>query len=133
MAEQSRDNRDKSRNVVVWFEIASLDFDRAVAFYETIFATPLRREEMGAMRLAVFPYDGTGVSGAVVGSAQHRPGAGGTLVYLNCDGRLDAVVGRVEAAGGTVLSERVTLPDAMGAFFIVGDSEGNVVGLHEAA
>ncbi|MBB5752588.1 VOC family protein [Prosthecomicrobium pneumaticum] len=121
------------RNVVVWFEIASLDFDRAVAFYETIFATTLRREDMGAMRLAIFPYEGTGVSGAIVGSAQHAPGPGGTLVYLNCDGRLDAVVGRVEAAGGRLLSDKVTLPADMGAFFIVGDTEGNVVGLHAAA
>ena len=120
-------------NIAVWFEIPSLDFDRAVAFYEAIFSAPLKRETMGEMRMALFPYSPGAVSGAVIESPNHKPAAGGTLVYLNCNGRLDEVAGRVGSAGGKVLSGKVTLPDEMGDFFIIGDTEGNVLGLHAAA
>jgi predicted enzyme related to lactoylglutathione lyase len=120
-------------SVAVWFEIPSADFDRAARFYETIFATTLRREDMGAMKLGVFPYDqARGISGAVMQSPNRKPGGDGALVYLNCDGKLDAVVGRVKGAGGAVVSPRVDLPDGMGAFYLVRDTEGNVVGLHAA-
>jgi hypothetical protein len=56
----------------------------------------------------------------------------GTVIYLNCDGELDTVAGRVEGAGGRLLTPRVDLPGEMGAFFHIRDSEGNRVGLHAA-
>jgi predicted enzyme related to lactoylglutathione lyase len=56
----------------------------------------------------------------------------GTVVYLNCNGQLEDVVGRVEKAGGALLTPRVDLPAGMGAFFHIRDSEGNRVGLHAA-
>ncbi|MEI9901526.1 MAG: hypothetical protein WDN31_16905 [Hyphomicrobium sp.] len=55
---------------------------------------------------------------------------GGTVVYLNCDGRLDEVAGRVEKAGGKLLTPRIDLPRNMGAFLHIRDSEGNRIGLH---
>ena len=56
----------------------------------------------------------------------------GTVVYLNCNGRLDEVAGRVEDAGGKLLTPRVDLPGEMGAIYQIADSEGNRVGLHAA-
>jgi uncharacterized protein len=44
-----------TNNVVAWFEIPSRDFDRAVGFYEKIFAKTLKREAMGALKVVVFP------------------------------------------------------------------------------
>jgi predicted enzyme related to lactoylglutathione lyase len=120
-------------STVVWFEIPSVDFDRATRFYETIFDAKLGRETVDTMKLGVFPYDrAKGVSGAVVHSPNAKPAAGGTLVYLNCNGKLDAVAGRVKAAGGTLVSPRVDLPNNLGSFYLVRDTEGNVVGLHAA-
>jgi predicted enzyme related to lactoylglutathione lyase len=126
-------DRVANKSTVVWFEIPSADFDRAAKFYETIFGTQLKREGMVGMKLGVFPYDqGNAISGAVIHSDRQKPGATGTVVYLNCNGRLEEVAGRVKAAGGKVLSPRVDLPDAMGSFYMVEDTEGNVVGLHAA-
>ena len=119
-----------TNNVVAWFEIPSSDFDRAVGFYEKIFAKTLKREAMGALKMAVFPYQQPGVSGAVVNGAPYEPGqARGTVIYIECDGQLDAVLDRVKGAGGEIVFPRTELP-GMGAYAHILDSEGNRVGLH---
>jgi predicted enzyme related to lactoylglutathione lyase len=117
-------------NVVAWFEIPASDFGRAVAFYETLLDAKLRREEIGGNRMAVFPYQPPGVGGAVLEAKGVRAGGNGTLVYLNCDGKLDAAIARVQLAGGRLAGPRVELPGGMGSFVHVEDTEGNRVGLH---
>ena len=59
-----------------------------------------------------------------------QPSTSGTLVYLNAGPSLDAVLARVEAAGGRVTTPRVQLPGDMGCFVHITDTEGNRVGLH---
>ena len=120
-------------NVVVWFEIPAADFERAAKFYETIFDTKLNRETFGGPKMGVFGYDRPKVSGCVMESPERAGKDGGTVIYLNCTGHLDAVVSRVEAAGGALLTERIKLPPGMGAYFHIRDSEGNRVGLHAAS
>ena len=121
----------QTRNgMAVWFEIPANDFDRAVTFYETLFGGEFRREAIAGIRLAVFPYQQPGVGGAVVAGSVAEPGGSGTIVYLNCDGRLDEVIARVRPAGGHLEGPKVELPDGMGTFIHVLDPEGNRVGLH---
>ncbi len=120
-------------STVVWFEIPSVDFERATRFYETIFDAKFGLQTVETTKLGVFPYDPMkGVSGAIVHSPNQKPGTGGALVYLNCNGRLDAVAGRVKEAGGSLVSPRVDLPNNLGSFYLMRDTEGNVVGLHAA-
>jgi hypothetical protein len=117
-------------NVVAWFEIPSSNLDRAVAFYEKIFAKTMKRETMGPIQMAVFPYEQPGVSGAVVSGGPYRPGDNkGTVIYLDCDGQLDAVLSRVASAGGEIALGKTVLP-GMGAYAHILDTEGNRVGLH---
>ena len=59
--------------------------------------------------------------------------ANGTLVYLNAGPSLDAWLARVPAVGGSVALPKVTLPEGMGCFAHIIDSEGNRVGLHALA
>ncbi len=120
-------------NVAVWFEIPASDFERAATFYETIFDTRLDRETLGGPKMGVFRYDRPKVSGCVTEAPELAGKGGGTVVYINCTGHLDAVVSRVEAAGGKLLTPRVDLPPGMGAYFHIRDSEGNRVGLHDAS
>ncbi len=122
-------------NAINWFEIPVSDLDRAQRFYEAVFASPLRRESMGPeTTLAVFPYEQYGVGGFLfANSGGPKPGADGAVVYLNAEPSLDAALARVEAAGGRVMLPRTELPEGMGCFAHIADSEGNRVGLHSLA
>ncbi|WP_343051441.1 VOC family protein [Pseudaquabacterium terrae] len=118
-------------NAANWFEIPVRDLDRAQAFYEKLLAKALRREAMGPQTLAVIPYDQAGVGGALLaGDHIPDPSPNGTLVYLNAEPSLDSAVERAVAAGGRIATPRVELPEGMGCFAHVIDSEGNRVGLH---
>ena len=123
-----------TRHALNWFEIPVRDIDRAQRFYESLLGTTLRREAMGPQTLAVFPYGEAGVGGCLLaGAAAPQPATHGTLVYLDAQPSLDAVLARVESAGGRVTTPKVQLPGDMGCFAHITDSEGNRVGLHSLA
>jgi predicted enzyme related to lactoylglutathione lyase len=120
-----------ARHAIDWFEIPVRDIDRAQAFYEALLGAPLRRETITGNTLAVFSYDETGVGGCLMaGATAPSPGASGTLIYLNAGPELDAVLARVAGAGGRITTPKVQLPDGMGCFAHISDTEGNRVGLH---
>lgn len=121
-------------NVVVWFDIPATDFDRAVGFYEKLLQTELRQEPAGPdIRMAIVPYADPNASGAIVAAPGMAPSANGPVLYLNVDGRLDQVLDAVPGLGGRVSLPRTELPPGMGAFAHIIDSEGNRIGLHQAA
>jgi predicted enzyme related to lactoylglutathione lyase len=124
----------KLGSAVAWFEIPSRDLNRAQRFYETILQCTMKKDDFGTKEdvVCVFPAEQTGVSGALIKRSFQRPGSEGTMVYLRCDGKLDAVISRVEAAGGKVIVPRTPVPGGYGAFACMRDSEGNHVGLHTA-
>ena len=114
--------------VVTWFEILALDYERAVRFYEeTLGVTLLRQPEWPGM--AIFPYQPPAVGGCVVKQKDAGPADGGVTIYLNCDGKLDDVLGRVPKAGGAILEDKNHVP-SVGWVAQIRDSEGNRVGLH---
>jgi predicted enzyme related to lactoylglutathione lyase len=115
--------------VAVWFEIPADDYDRAIGFYESIFATSLNRMQHGDYPMAIFPYERPGISGCIVPRAGDS-GPKGPLLFLNVDGRLDDVLGRVYDAGGRIVVPRTDIGDGMGWFATILDSEGNRIGLH---
>jgi hypothetical protein len=122
-----------TRNALNWFEIPVRDLDRAQAFYETLLGRPMRREPMGPVTLAVFAYDNDDgrVGGALMaGPEVAPPSREGTIVYLDASPSLDATLARAANLGATLLCPRIQLPDGMGAFAHIQDSEGNRVGLH---
>lgn len=123
------------QHAVSWFEIPVRDLDRAQSFYEAVLGRALRREAMGPQTLAVFPYDpASGAGGALLqGPNAPAPGPGGAMVYLNAEPSLDAAVQRALAGGARLVTPRVDLPEGMGAFAHIQDSEGNCVGLHALA
>lgn len=121
------------RNATTWFDIPAVNFERAVKFYETILGVTLHQalsESTGTMN-GIFPTDRTGSTGAVCAGKGYAPSADGSIVYLNADGQLDAILSRVEAAGGRILLPK-TDTSPFGYIAWVLDSEGNRVGLHAA-
>lgn len=121
------------RSALNWFEIPVRDLDRAQAFYEAMLGAPLQREAMGPQTLAVLPYDEPGTGGALLHGPNAPPPGAGTLVYLNAGETLQPALDRALAAGAELLTPRVELPDGMGAFVHLRDSEGNRIGLHALA
>lgn len=117
------------KNNVVWFEIPSGDYKRAVTFYETIFALELNKMDFMGTPTAVFAYEKPAISGCVVHEKDVHPGLGGSVVYLNADGIFDDVLARVPEAGGKVVTV-IDLPPGMGRAARIIDTEGNQVGLH---
>jgi len=117
------------KNNVVWFEIPSSDYQRAVSFYEKIFAQELQKMDFMGTPTAVFAYEKPAISGCVLYDKDLRPGTSGSVVFLNADGIFDEVLARVPKAGGKVLAV-VELPPGMGRAARIIDTEGNQVGLH---
>jgi len=113
-----------------WFEIFVTDFERAVRFYQTVLNIDLRRENEDGRPMAIFASAvEEGVGGALVRQAGREPTDKGVLVYLDADGKLDACLGRVERAGGTVVQPKTDIGKP-GFIALLRDSEGNLVGLH---
>jgi predicted enzyme related to lactoylglutathione lyase len=117
------------RNAINWFELFVSDLPRAQSFYEKVLATKLRAEQFNGEANAIFPDDG--LKGSLVKREGRKPSAEGALVYINCNGALDAALGRVEKAGGRIVVPKTDI-GGPGFIAIVADTEGNAVGLHSA-
>ena len=122
-------NQKLRQNAINWFEIPCEDLDRAATFYEKLLGTPMHREALETP-MVFFASERTGTGGTLVKRPFQKPGRAGTMVYLNCDGELDAVLSRVPVAGGLVLMPKTPVPGGHGHFACLRDSEGNHIGLH---
>lgn len=122
---------DHTTNSINWFEIPVIDLTRAKAFYETIFDVTLGDMDMGEMKMASFPYEAMSgkATGALAQSPNHKPSKEGVILYMNANPDLSAVLGRVEAAGGTIAAPKMPIGEYGNIAYIV-DTEGNHIGLH---
>ncbi len=116
---------------IAWFDIPSIDFDRAVRFYEQVLQTTLQREVMGGVPIAVFGHTESNTGGGIVYDPQQKkPGAQGVLVYLNAGASVVSALERAKRAGGVVQGSVIELPNNYGYIGHLIDTEGNRVGLH---
>jgi predicted enzyme related to lactoylglutathione lyase len=114
---------------LTWFEIPTSDLERAVKFYETVLGIQLQREVFGGTPMAIFPASAQEAGGALVLEQGRAPSGGGTLIYLDAAGKLDACLSRVVRAGGLVVSGRTDI-GGPGYVAVLRDTEGNMVALH---
>lgn len=120
-------------HAITWFEIPAKNFDRAVDFYSAILDKPLRKGDFMGVPHGFFQAENdTAVSGAVVSNPNYESSDQGVLIYLNAWNELDAVLSRVQTAGGTVLTPKTAI-GPQGFFAILKDTEGNKIGLHQPA
>jgi predicted enzyme related to lactoylglutathione lyase len=119
-----------SSKVVAWFEIPSVDFERAVRFYEAALDVKLDRQDFGGQPIAMFGYEEPATGGAIVHSPSMTPNGDGVLVYLSAEPTVDATLARVEQAGGKVDGPVTKLPQDIGYIAFFTDTEGNRLGLH---
>ncbi len=111
----------------VWMEIPVADLDRAIAFYNTVLDTELKKDDTGPNPMAMFPTSTPGgIAGHLYPGKPAADGAGPTI-HLACPDKLEDALGRVKDAGGKVLSEIVAIPAGRFAYCL--DTEGNSIGV----
>ena len=121
-----------TRNAINWFEIPTNDLERALKFYETVFAMTLIPMDMPGFQMRMFPTDDRmGTSGALIYAPDfYKPSATGTMVYFNANPDLQVFLDRVETAGGTIVMPKTAIDPEIGFMAAIIDSEGNRVALH---
>lgn len=126
-----------SHNVVGWFELPVIDMERAMRFYETVFGFTLMRQELGPLDMAWFPWieGSAGSAGSLVRHPEwYVPAQTGVLIYFTAfSGDAAVELGRVDAAGGTVLQPKTLISDDIGYMGVFLDTEGNRVAIHSRA
>ena len=121
---------------VVHFEIPFDNRDRAMKFYSQTFGWQL--QDMPEMNYVMANTVATGPDyrptepGAINGGLFARPKeAPSPVLYVGVDS-VDEAIKKVQAAGGKVVTPKTPIP-GMGAYGRITDTEGNVIGLFEAA
>jgi len=129
----AKENAMEKKDAISWFEIPATDLARAARFYETVLGVEMKRGQMGPTQMALFPYEQPGVGGCLAVGDGNQPSLQGNLVYLQAGTSLKTALGRVDRAGGRIALGQTELPDGMGCFAHIIDTEGNRVGLHALA
>ena len=120
------------KNPVGWFEIHVADMQRAKVFYEAVFKRPLFALETGDESYSMHVFAGdvqsAGATGALVHHQMRQPTSEGVMVYFSCE---DCAVESQLAIehGGCVFKPKRSIGDN-GFIAIIGDTEGNAIGLH---
>ena len=94
------------RNAIYWAEIPVKNFQRAKAFYETIFSVEITLVPFPRGKYGIFPLDvkALGAGAAIVEGEGYTLSNNGTLVYLDRgDADLNVLLSKVEKAGGKIL------------------------------
>ena len=117
-------------HIANWFEIPVKDLDRAVKFYEKVFDVKLSPEEMGGMKMALFPFtqDAPGAAGSLIKGESYEPSHAGTVVYFSVED-IPEILRRINANGGKTLMPKT----AIGQYGFIAqyeDTEGNRLALH---
>jgi predicted enzyme related to lactoylglutathione lyase len=116
-------------NQLVWVDIPVTDMERAIGFYSAVLAGPVTKQEYPGMMIGLLPGSDPDVTGCLHLSDHDRPSEHGPLIYLSCQGRLDAAIAEVEKTGGKILKPKHEI-GPYGFRAVVLDSEGNRVALH---
>ncbi|MBK8348261.1 MAG: VOC family protein [Saprospiraceae bacterium] len=123
------------QHAVSWFEIPTLDLDRAKIFYETIMEITLHPMEFPGFKMLIFPTldPMNSISGALVSTSPgfYNPSlTDGVLIYLNANPDVQLVLDRVLGAGGDILIPKTQISEDHGFMAVIRDTEGNRIALH---
>ncbi|MBK8551618.1 MAG: VOC family protein [Ignavibacteria bacterium] len=119
------------KNSINWFEIPVKDFNRAKAFYETLFGEEVSVMPSPAFKYGILPCDmqNGGVGGAIVEGEGYEPATNGVMVYLNGGDDLSIPLSKIEKAGGKINMPKTSIGEN-GFMAHFTDTEGNKLALH---
>jgi predicted enzyme related to lactoylglutathione lyase len=115
---------------VVHFEFTADDPERAEKFWAETFGWKIQKWEGNQPYWLVSTGEGNpGIDGGIMGRPDFAPGQA-TICTLDVDS-VDDVVGKVEAAGGSVVVPKIPIPD-VGYLAYCKDTEGTVFGVMQS-
>ena len=118
------------KNLISIVEIPTIEFPRAVTFYQTILNTSIEEINMDGVLMGLFPSDGETVSVALINSSQYKTSMDGSVVYFNAGDDLQIVLDKIKANGGKIIVPKTDIGSGMGFYGMFMDTEGNKLGLH---
>lgn len=123
---------EMNQHSINWFEIPVSDFNRAKKFYSTIYDFDMPEMTMGENQMGILLHDSEkgGIGGAIVKGQGYTPSKDGAKIYLSAGKDLNAVLDRVQGAGGQVIVKKTEVAPGMGHIALIADTEGNMIFLH---
>jgi predicted enzyme related to lactoylglutathione lyase len=118
------------KNLISIVEIPTVEFSRAVAFYQAILNTSIEEVDMDGVSMGVFPGDEEAVAVTLINGSQYKPSVNGAIVYFNTGPDLQIALNKVEPNGGKIVVPKTDIGSGMGFYAMFMDTEGNKVGLH---
>jgi len=119
-------------NPVGWFEIPTLDLERAEAFYKALLDIEFQDMTSGEMQMKIFPmhHDTKGTSGALVKHPTYTPSknGAGVIIYFTTP-NFDEVMDKVESIGGKIVFPKRDIGEN-GFIGGIEDTEGNHIAIH---
>ncbi|EKE29106.1 MAG: Glyoxalase/bleomycin resistance protein/dioxygenase [uncultured bacterium (gcode 4)] len=119
------------KNAIVWFEIPSLDFERAVKFYKSIVEWEFIIDESNWMKMAIFPYDRMEwVWWAIIQTPNIKPTEDWITVYLAAWESIEKYIDNVIKNGWKIILPKMDIWREMGFIAQFIDPEWNRVWIH---
>ena len=115
------------KKLISWVEIPTVDFERAVKFYNSVLDLELQIIDCGQEKMACFPNG----EGAVSYAPNFQPSKNGLMVSFNVSDDLESSIKRIKTNGGTIVQPKTKIEaEGRGYFSVFIDCEGNKVGLY---
>jgi len=121
------------KNAISWFEIPTVDLERAQKFYEAIFDIKMVSLDLPQLKMRMFPVESPmNIGGALCYSPNfYKPSTtDGPLIYLNANPDVQNVLNKIESAGGKIVVPKTEISPEYGHMAVFIDSEGNRIALH---
>ena len=84
------------KNLISIVEIPTIEFPRAVTFYQKILNTSIEEVNMDGVLMGLFPNDVETVSVALINSSHYKTSMDGAVVYLNAGDDLQIVLDKIK-------------------------------------
>ena len=121
------------KHAISWFEIPTIDIERAKNFYEKIFDIKMIPMDTPNLLMRLFPIENMmNIGGSLVFNKDfYKPSSSeGPLIYLNGNPDVQLILDKIENAGGKILVPKTQISPEYGYMAVFLDTEGNRIALH---
>ena len=121
------------KHAISWFEIPTMDIERAKFFYEKIFNIKMIPMDTPNLQMRLFPIENMmNIGGSLVFNKDfYKPSSTeGPLIYLNGNPDVQLILDKIEYAGGKILVPKTKISPEYGYMAVFLDTEGNRIALH---